>query len=489
MGIALASGAPIYAGLISGVIGGVVVGWLSPSGVSVSGPAAGLTVVVLQGIASQGSFPLFLVSVFLAGIFQLLLGFFRAGFVIHFVPHSVIKGMLAAIGLILLLKQVPHALGIDTNFEGDEHFVQSDGRNTFSEILYAFDYFSPGAFTIALVGLVIMIFWDSRLVQKNVLFRTVPSSLLAVVAGVVVSEFFTHFSSSLMLDQAHMVAIPDASYAQLIQAVEFPDWSALGALSTYALAVTIALIASLESLLSLEATDRLDPQKRISDPNQELKAQGIGNILCGLVGAIPVTAVIVRSSANITAGGRSRKSAILHGFLLLVCVVFFASILQKVPLASLAAVLLFIGYKLTPPSLYISMYQKGAHQFIPFVITVVAILLSNLLLGIVIGLVVGLLFVLRGQNDFNVVLLHKEDTYTLLLSKRLTFLHKQPLKDKLATIPNDSNFTLDASLAEVLDEDALEILEEFLQTAAQKSIGVTILDSKVKPGLFNKKVA
>lgn len=489
MGIALASGAPVYAGLISGIIGGVVVGWLSPSHVSVSGPAAGLTIVVLQGITTQGGFSLFLAAVLLAGLIQLILGFLKAGFVIHFVPHSVIKGMLAAIGLILLLKQIPHALGIDSDFEGDERFVQFDGRNTFSEITYAFQFYSPGALIIALVGIGIMIAWEAKIIQKSKLLHAIPSALLAVAAGIVLSETWGFLSSAFILDDSQKVSIPVFSFTQIIAGIQYPDWNALRLTSTYSLGITIALIASLESLLSLEATDRLDPLKRISDPNQELKAQGIGNILCGLLGAIPVTAVIVRSSANISAGGKTRWSVVLHGVLIACSIVFFASLLNRVPLASLAAILLYVGYKLTPPYLYISMYRKGTTQFVPFIVTVVTILLSNLLLGIVIGLATGLLFVLRNQKDSSVALLHQDDVFTLVLNKRLSFLNKHQLKEKLATIPDYSQFVLDAGRAEVLDEDAREVLEEFLQAATARNISVTVIDSSKQPGLFSTLVA
>ncbi len=476
MGIALASGAPIFSGILSGIVGGIVVGLLSNAQISVSGPAAGLTLIVLDGIDSQGSFNAFLAAVFLAGIIQLLLGIFKVGYIVNFFPHSVIKGMLSAIGLILILKQLPHALGWDRNYEGDLGFIQPDGNNTFTELYQAILHPSPGIVLLSSVSLLFLILWEHPRIQSTKL-RLIPSALIVVFLGIATNLAYQYYYPSWSITAAHRVDIPIQETAGLTGMLQFPDWSTLWSLNTYILAITIALIAGLESLLSVEATDKLDPLKRITNPNQELRAQGIGNVICGLVGGIPVTAVIVRSSANIEAGGRTRTAAILHGLWLILSVLLLSEWLSSIPLSSLAAILIFIGFKLISPAQVSSMWRKGYSQFIPYGITIVAILLSNLLAGVLIGIVAGLYFVILKNFQSAVMLEHDGQHYLLKLNKDVSFLNKALIKKKLDEIPHGASVILDGSTSVFIDDDIEEVLENFIIGAKDKEISVELKKS------------
>lgn len=389
LGIALASDAPLFAGVVSGIVGGLVVGYLSGSPLSVSGPAAGLTVIVLGGIAKIGSFEGFLLAVVIAGIIQLGLGFARAGFISLYFPTAVIKGMLVAIGLTLVLKQIPHALGDDRDGEGEFEFFQLDGRNTFTEIANAVGDPSFGAVLVFTVAMIIMLTWD-RLHRAGRFFTFIPASLVAVIAGVLMNLALARYLPQFALDQIHLVSLPVANgpggFARLIR---LPDFTQFGNPQIYLTAFTIAIVASLETLLNIEATDKLDPHKRRTNANRELKAQGIGNIVSGLLGGIPVTSVIVRSSANIHAGGKTKLSSMIHGVLLLLSILFFARVMNLIPLAALAAVLILVGYKLAKPAIFKAMYQLGWTQFLPFAVTIAGVLFTDLLIGIGIGMVVG----------------------------------------------------------------------------------------------------
>ncbi|HAH37152.1 MAG TPA: hypothetical protein DEQ87_08250 [Algoriphagus sp.] len=475
LGIAVASGAPPMSGLIAGIIGGIVVGSLSGSHVSVSGPAAGLTVIVLDAISSLGTFELFLAAVVMAGLIQLILGFLKAGVLGYYFPHSVIKGMLTAIGLILILKQIPHALGWDKDLMGDLAFRQMDEQNTFSEIWYAIQYFSPGAIPIVLVALGLIIFFEKPKIKNHKIFGLVPGALWAVIAGILINQLYGIIRPSWKLDEEHLVSIPDVDQlSDLSSLVTFPDFGMIGSLDFWLIAVTVAVIASIETLLSLEAGDKMDPQKRLSPSSRELVAQGAGNTLSGLIGGLPVTAVIVRTTANITSGAKTKLSAICHGILLLVLVIGIAELLNLIPLSCLAAVLFFVGYKLAKPSVFVHEYEKGMNQFIPFMVTISAILFTDLLIGIGIGMIFGIFFVIRTNYQKSVSVTELDGMYLVKLQKDVSFLNKAPLMRHLAEIPNGSDVVLNATRARFIDHDIQEVLNDFIETSTDKNITITI---------------
>jgi MFS superfamily sulfate permease-like transporter len=481
LGIALASGAPLFSGLIAGIIGGVVVGALSGSSVSVSGPAAGLTTIVAAAILDLGTFQAFLLSVVLAGLIQIGLGFAKAGSIGHFFPSSVIKGMLAAIGLILILKQLPHAFGYDEDFEGDESFFQSDGENTFTEILTSFDYLSPGAVVISVTCLLVLIIWNKNQLLRFRFFRLVPAPLGAVLIGILLNMLFNAYFPYLAIDEKHLVSVP-----QLLGSSEassffvFPDFSLWANPKIYIAAITIAIVASIETLLSIEACDKMDPYHHITPLNRELKAQGFGNIVAGLLGGLPVTSVIVRSSANINAGARTKFSAISHGLILLIALLTIPGFLNLIPLSCLAAILLLVGYKLTKFSLYKEMYAKGISQFFPFMITVVAILFTDLLKGVFLGIVVALFFILKTNFQRAVITVHSEDNYMIRFSKDVSFMHKASLRNALTKVPEDTHLVIDGSKAQFIDEDIMETIVDFIETGKSKHIDVELTGIKIK---------
>ncbi|MGE0862129.1 MAG: SulP family inorganic anion transporter, partial [Gammaproteobacteria bacterium] len=392
LGVALASGAPLFSGIVTGVIGGIVVGFASGSHLMVSGPAAGLTAIVLSAITTLGSFAAFLTAVFLAGLLQVGLGWLRAGVIGYYFPNAVIRGMLAGIGIIIVLKQLPHALGYDADYVGDETFVQPNAETTFSSLSSAFERIEPGALVLSVLSLAILVLWERPFMKR---FAIVPAALVAVVMGVGLNGAFAGFAGDLVLGGEQLVSLPViASLADLESALSFPDWRVLGSAAVWTLAATIAVVASLETLLSLEATDRMDPLKREAPANRELVAQGIGNALCGLVGGLPMTGVIVRSSANVFAGARTKASAVMHGVLLLGAVLAIPQMLNRIPLAVLAAILIYTGWKLAHPRQLRYFLDKGFHQWVPFVVTTLAILLSDLLKGIAVGLLTSTVFIL-----------------------------------------------------------------------------------------------
>ncbi len=480
LGIALASGAPLFSGVIAGIVGGIVVGSLSGSQLSVSGPAAGLTVIVLTAIENLGGFEAFLLAVVLAGAIQLLLGFLQAGIIGHFFPSSVIKGMLAAIGLILILKQIPHALGDDQDYEGDSAFFQPDGENTFTEIVLAIQNIEPGALVISLLSLIILITWERPRVKAMGISKILPGPLLAVGSGILMNEFFYGLlNPESQLTGDHLVSLPVAnSLDEVVGILTFPDLSAFANPQVYVTAITIAIIASLETLLSLDAVDKLDPDKRIAPTNQELRAQGVGNMVSGLIGGLPLTAVIVRSTANISSGAKTKTSAITHGIWLLAAVLIFPEFMNRIPLASLAAVLLVVGFKLTKPSLYKENFAKGMDQFLPFVITVVAILFTDLLVGIIIGMISGIFFVIKTNLHQAITVIEEGDTYTIKLEKDVSFLNKAFLRGTLKSIPDNAHVVVDGSKAVWIDNDIVETIADFRSTAESNGITMDIKKSK-----------
>lgn len=475
LGIAIASGAPPMAGLIAGIVGGILVGSISGSHVGVSGPAAGLTVIVLDSIASLGTFPLFLGALVAAGLIQLLLGFTKAGVLGYYFPHSVIKGMLTAIGLILILKQIPHALGYDKDHIGDMAFLQLDDQNTFTEIYYAFIYNSPGAIPIALIALAILIIFERPEVKRHKIFGVVPGALWAVISGILINVSYGFWMPQWQLSGDHLVTIPIlSSISELPTLLTFPDFSLIFSSGFWLVAVTIAVIASIESLLSVEAGDKLDPYKRISPGSRELVAQGSGNLISGLIGGLPVTVVIVRTTANITSGAKTKMSAIFHGFLLLILVLIIPGVLNTIPLSCLAAVLFQVGYKLAKPAIFIKEYKKGMDQFLPFILTVIAILFTDLLVGIGIGMIVGIFFVIRTNYQRSLVVTHLDGNYLVKLQKDVSFLNKAPLIKELSAIPSGSNVIFNASMARFIDHDIQDVLNDFISSAPSRNIEITM---------------
>lgn len=475
LGIAVASGAPPMSGLIAGIVGGIVIGSLSGSNVSVSGPAAGLTVIVLDSINSMGTLPLFLGTLVVAGLIQVVLGVAKAGVIGYYFPHSVIKGMLTAIGLILILKQIPHALGYDVDLMGDQAFLQADDHNTFSEIWYAFKYSSFGAIPIVLVGLGILIAFEKPKLKNHKIFGVVPGALWAVISGIVINYLYGIWKPEWKLDGEHLVSIPVLdNLGEIGDLLTFPDFSMIGESTFWVVAMTIAIIGSLETLLSIDAADKLDPMKRTTPPSKELFAQGVGNTVSGLIGGLPITAVIVRSSANIATGAKTKLSAILHGVLLMILVLAIPTTLNLIPLSCLAAVLFVVGYKLAKPSIFVSIYKNGWDQFIPFIVTVVAILFTDLLVGIGIGMVFGLFFVVKTNFVRAVTLTEMNGNYLLKLQKDVSFLNKALLMKQLERIPKGSKLIINAQKAQFIDHDIQEVLNDFIATSSDKKINITV---------------
>jgi MFS superfamily sulfate permease-like transporter len=481
LGIAQASGAPLFSGVIAGIVGGIVVAWASGSQLSVSGPAAGLTVIVFDAIATLGDFNAFLLSLVIAGGMQMALGFLKAGLIGAFFPASVIKGMLAAIGLILIIKQTPHATGFDASFDGDESYMRETAGSSFSELIEALQGISPGATAVSAIALLILILWETGFLRRFSMVRMLPGPLLVVVWGVGYNLWARGYAPEWAIEEHHLVSLPElGSIANFVAQLRLPDFSYLSNSEVYSVAATLAIIASLETLLSIEAVDKLDPHKRLAPTNRELKAQGLGNIVSGMIGGLPITAVIVRSSANINAGGQTRMSSFFHGVLLMVSVLFFAKYLNMIPLACLAAILLQTGYKLAKPKLFMEFYRKGWNQFLPFAITVVAILVTDLLQGIVIGMAVGIFFVLRANFHEAITLTQHGSHYLLRLHKDVSFLNKALLRRHLGNIAGDSELLIDGNKALFIDQDILETIADFLLAAPDRNINVELQDFSVE---------
>jgi len=480
LGIALASGAPLFAGIIAGIVGGIVVGIASGSPLGVSGPAAGLAVIVLTSIASLGgSWEAFLLAVVLAGIIQLILGYAKAGFIAYFFPSSVIKGMLTGIGLLIILKQIPHALGWDKDAEGDDAFIQADGENTFSEIFKAFEFITPGALLIAAISLGILILWDTVLTKKHKIFAMINGPLVVVVLGIVMFNLYQNGILDFTLNAKQVVAIPvPNSVGDFFSQFTFPDFSAITNFEVWKIAIVLAIVASLETLLCVEATDKMDPDKRITPTNRELKAQGLGNVISGLIGGLPVTQVIVRSSANISFGGKTKMSAILHGVFLLISAITIASVLNMIPLASLAAILLMVGYKLAKPTLFKQMYKLGWEQFVPFIATVIAIIATDLLKGITVGILFGIFYTLRHSYRNSHHLKTKATTesgvevYHIVLAEEVSFFNKASVIQTLDTIPSNSKVIIDCTNSKSIAYDVIEIIQNFESNAKTKNITI-----------------
>ena len=483
LGIALASGAPLFSGLIAGIVGGIVVGALSGSNIGVSGPAAGLAAIVLTAIGSLGGYENFLVSVVLGGIIQLIFGLLKAGVIGYYFPSSVIKGMLTGIGIIIILKQIPHFFGYDADPEGDFAFFQVDGENTFSEILKTLNNISLGSTSIGLVGLGILLLWSNVLSKKGKIFQLIQGPLVAVVLGIIYFVV-TGDDTKYGISSEHLVSVPVPSdMDSFLGQFSFPNFGVIGNPEIWVTAFTIALVASLETLLCVEATDKLDPHKNVTPTNRELLAQGTGNVISGLIGGLPITQVIVRSSANIQSGGRTKLSAIVHGFFLLISIILIPTLLNKIPLSVLAAILFIVGFKLAKPSLFKQMWKLGWKQFVPFLVTVLGIVFTDLLKGIGMGLAVGIVIILI-KSFQNSHFLHKEGEdiddgkIKMTLAEEVTFFNKGAILKELDNLPKDSLLELDVRQTKYLDNDIIEILEDFSIKARERNITIKLISER-----------
>lgn len=477
LGVALAAGAPLFAGLIAGMVGGLVIAVLSGSQLSISGPAAGLAVIVYNAIEVLGSFQGFLVAVVIAGIMQLLAGFFKAGIIGAFFPSSVIQGMLAAIGLILIIKQIPHATGYNENFEGPLTYRNEDVHDLFLPVMDAFSSVSPGVIVITTVSLFILLIWERPWFATQNYLKLIPGPLVAVLWGVLYNFAAERFTPDWAVSSTHLVKVPVSdNVSEFLNSFTFPDYSFLTNPQIYLIAATLAIIGSLETLITLEAVDKLDPLKRTAPTNRELKAQGVGNIFSGLIGGLPITAVIVRSATNIAVGGKTPLASFIHGLCILLSVMFFAKYINHVPLGCLSAILLLIGFKLAKPSLFKEFHRKGLNQLLPFIITIVAVLTTDLLIGIAIGMIAGLFFTIRANYRAALTLTQDKSFYILTLNKDVGFLSKYLLRKLLSHVKPNSILTIDASKSQVIDPDIIETIDDFLIAAPNQNITVEIYD-------------
>lgn len=483
LGIALASGAPLFSGIIAGIVGGIVVSLVSGSSIGVSGPAAGLAAIVLTAINDLGGkehFDLFLVAVVIGGVLQIILGALRAGIIGYYFPSSVIKGMLSGIGIFIIIKQIPHAFGYDSDPEGDFAFFQVDGHTALSQLSYMFDFISPGALVISILSLAILFLYERPFMKKISFFKLVPGPLVVVILGILLGISFGD-NETWGLNENQLVNIPVAgSFTGFLDLFTLPDFRQLANPQIYIVGFTIAIVASLETLLCVEATDKLDPNKRVTPTNRELIAQGIGNTISGLIGGLPITQVIVRSSANIQSGGRTKASAFIHGILLLVCAMSIPTLLNKIPLASLAAILFLVGYKLAKPALFKTMYRRGYAEFIPFIVTILGILFTDLLIGISLGLAVGIFQIL--WNNFKIPFHFSKDDYAtdkpvrIELSEDVSFLNKAMILRNLNTLPDGIHVIIDGSKTKSIHPDVLEIIDDFVENAKTRDIQVELVE-------------
>ena len=483
LGIALASGAPLFSGLIAGIVGGIVVGAMSGAQIGVSGPAAGLAAIVLTAIGALGGYENFLLAVVLAGGIQILFGVLKAGIIGYYFPSSVIKGMLTGIGIIIILKQIPHFFGYDADPEGDFAFLQVDGENTFSEIFKTINNVSLGATIVAIIGLAILVLWDRVLSKKGKIFQLIQGPLVAVIVGIVYFAV-TQGDATFGISAEHLVSVPipeDAS--SFLAQFSLPNFNGIINPEIWITAFTIALVASLETLLCVEATDKLDPEKRVTPTNRELLAQGTGNMISGMIGGLPITQVIVRSSANIQSGGKTKMSAIIHGFFLLISVILIPRLLNMIPLSVLAAILFIVGFKLAKPALFKSMYNLGWKQFVPFVVTVLGIIFTDLLIGIGLGLLVGIVVILLKSYQ-NSHFLHIEDQSNgkhrikMTLAEEVTFFNKGAILKELDRLPRDTYLEINLLKTRYLDHDIIEILEDFGVKAKERNIDVKLVSKR-----------
>ncbi len=483
LGIALASGAPLFSGVIAGIIGGVLVGTLSGSTIGVSGPAAGLAAIVLSAISQLGGYENLLVAVVLAGVIQILFGIAKLGIIGYYFPSSVIKGMLTGIGIIIIIKQIPHFFGYDASPEGVLSFNNPSGSNTIDELMSLHHNIIKGSALIGIISLIILVVWDKVLVQKAKLFQVIQGPLVVVLLGILFYGLTRHHSS-LSIGETHLVSVPvTAGLRDFLGVFTFPNFSIIFTPAVWVVAFTLALVASLETLLSVEATDKLDPDKNVTPTNRELFAQGAGNIVSGLIGGLPITQVIVRSSANIQSGGKTKLSTIIHGFLLLISVITIPRLLNMIPLSVLAAILLIVGYKLAKPALFYQMWKYGWKQFLPFIVTVLAIIFTDLLMGIGLGLTVGIIIVLLKSYQNSHFLNQQSDPekpnhFKMILAEEATFLNKGAILKELDSIPQDSYLEIDVRRTRYLDHDIIEIFDDFAFKARNRNIHIKLISER-----------
>lgn len=477
LGIALGSNAPLSSGIIAGVIGGIVIGFLSGSSLSVSGPAAGLIAIVLMAIQTLGSFESFLLAVFIAGILQVIFGFLKFGTLGDFVPNAVIKGMLAAIGIILIIKQIPHFFGYENSSIIAENVTSiSDTKNIYQELIDVFQNISPIATIIGFVSVAILIFFEFEFVKKNKILKIIPGPLIAVLCGILINEYFLINNAEIALKQEHLVSLGKTSegFGSLKEFLIFPSFEQIYNPQIWFIAFTIAIVASIETLLSIEAVDRIDKLKRQTPGNRELKAQGIGNMFSGLIGGLPITSVIVRSSANVNSGAKTKLSTILHGFWLVLSIILIPNLMNKIPYSALAAILIVIGFKLASPKIFKSLYKLGIDQIIPFAVTVFAILITNLLIGILIGILVSIIFILNTNFRSAIMVVNEGNYYLLRFRKDVSFLNKSKVKDTFEKLPEKSHIVIDVTKTDFIDKDVIEVINDFLKHKELKKIKVEI---------------
>ena len=482
LGIALACKVPLFSGIIAGVVGGILVTLFSGSKYSVSGPAAGLTAIVLSSVSQLGSFELFLAAVVFAGVLQILLGVLKAGSVGNYIPNAVIKGMLAGIGIILIIKQIPHLFGYDKDPEGDEQFIQMDGENSFTELVHMINYITPGAVIIGLLSFLILILAEKPFYKNNKILSNVPGPLLVVILGVLLTFVFKSYAF-FAIDPQHLVNLPSiTNFTELKTNLITPDFSLMGTGNFWIVVATLAVVASLETLLGIEAVDKLDPEKNESNTNKELLAQGIGNISCGLLGGLPVTSVIVRSSANINAGAKSKLSVIVHALLLLLAVFLLPQILKLIPNACLAAILITTGFKLTKLAIFKEQWKFGPEQFLPFVVTVVVMLITDLLKGVCAGIVVAVIFIIRdnikSSFDCSKEVIQGQLYYLIKLPQHVTFFNKGYLIKFFRTIQADSKVIIDGSINRTINRDSKDVIANFIASAQKRKVEVELIKYK-----------
>ena len=487
LGIAQASGAPLYSGIVAGMVGGIIIGFFSNSNLSVSGPAAGLTAIVADAIFTLGAFQIFLCAVMVAGLVQLLLGFVKAGTIADYFPTNVIEGMLAAIGVVIIIKQLPEAFGYTPR--GNANMEDADDGFVFNSLFEAVNHVEPAAIIISIVGISLMLLWQKS--KKLSSIKLLPAGLIVVVVGTLINELLKNGGSAIALNQSHLVNLPVARNANdFVNQFMLPDFSAFANPLVWQAGVVIAIVASIETLLCIEATDKMDPLKRYTNTNRELKAQGIGNIFSGLLGGLPMTSVIVRSSANINAGARTKTSTIFHGVLLLVCAALIPILLNKIPKAALAAILIMTGYRLCRPAVFKHMWAAGKTQFIPFAATVIAVVATDLLKGVVLGLLISIFYILR-QNSRTPYFFNKKEykegsIIKLELAQEVSFLNKASIKRTLDHLPENSSVVIDASDSIYIDHDVLETIREFKDVKAEEmGISLTLTGFQPDTGIEN----
>lgn len=480
LGIALASGAPLFSGIVAGIVGGIVVGIASGSAVGVSGPAAGLSAVIIGILATfNNSWEAFLLSLVIAGILQIIAGYLGGGIIAYYFPSSVIKGMLVGIGIIIILKQIPFALGLDEDTKGV--MVIENVNHIFTPLYHITQSMKLGPLLITLVSLIVLIVWEQWLSHKHKIFQLIQGPIVVVFLGVIIAKCAQNGLLFFTLAKDELVNIPVSySMSEFVKQFYFPDFSLISHIEIYKSAIVIALIASLETLLCVEATDKLDPKKRITPTDRELKAQGLGNIICGLIGGLPITQVIVRSSANITFGAQTKFAAIFHGILLLICVAAIPTFLNMIPLSTLAAILFIVGYKLAKPSMFKNMHRLGWQQFLPFIATVLGVVIEDLLVGISIGMAIAIFVILHyNYNNSHEMFQYEVDAQKqihLSFAEVVSFLNKGSIINEIRKIPKNSAVIFDFSRTKIVDNDVLEAIQDFVINARNKNISIKFIN-------------